>query len=433
MITLVAPTAVSALDVAVVRGSVEEHFAGLWSAVEVGLSVCATLLLADNSNPVAVIYVGAPSSSKATVADMFTGHSLCYRSDNFTPAAFVSHAANRSREALAKVDLLPRIKHKVLVTPELATIFRGKEDDLVNQFKIITRVLDGQGLKTDSGTHGQRGYEGDFLFAWLGCTTPFDAKVWRVMAQLGSRLFFLVMDTQTEVTEDDLVASIQGLSYGERLDQCKGVVHRYITALLGTYGGVRGVRWDTRADPRDVHRWIARLVRLLAAMRSEPQRESEYPGPAYIPARPEQPYRAHAVLNNLARGHALVQGRTRLTEEDLPLVARVTLSTMPTKAGLVFEALIRAKGKPLTVQEAQAALGVKHPETVRGILRDLNACGVMEFIEGGQGKPAELRFRPGWGWCVSPDAVSVVWGEPVKNPGVCAAEGNLSEIGGCAS
>lgn len=415
----------SALDVATVRDAVQKHFPGLWPAVEAGLSVCATLLLADNSNPVAVIYVGPPSSSKTTVADMFAGHSLCYRSDNFTPASFVSHAANRSRAALDKVDLLPRIKHKVLVTPELATIFRGREDDLVNQFKIITRVLDGQGLKTDSGTHGQRGYEGDYLFAWLGCTTPFDAKVWKIMFQLGSRLFFLMMDTQTVVSEEDLVASIEGLSYGERLTQCKGAVHGFVTALLDTYGGVRGVRWDAGADSPDVHRWIARLARLLATMRSEPQRESES-GPGIIPAKPEQPYRAHAVLNNLARGHALVQGRNQLTEEDLFLVARVTTSTMPTKAGGVFEALIRAKGEPLTVAEAQAALGVKSPETVRQILRDLDARGVMEFVEAGPGKPAELRFRPEWEWCASPEALTVLWGEPIKNPGVCAGEEDLS-------
>jgi len=425
--------AVSALDVVTVRDAVEEHFPGLWPAVEVGLSVCATLLLADNSNPVAVIYVGPPSSSKTTVADMFAGHPLCYRSDNFTPAAFVSHAANRSPEALKKVDLLPRIRHKVLVTPELGTIFRGKEEDLVNQFKIITRILDGQGLLTDSGTHGQRGYEGDYLFAWLGCTTPFDAKVWKVMAQLGSRLFFLVMDTQAEVTDEDLVASIEGLSYGERLVQCKGVVHGFITALFDTYGGVRGVTWDTKADPLDVHLWIARLAKLLAAMRSEPERDGESgcSGPGFIPARPEQPYRAHAVLNNLARGHALIHGRTQLTEEDLPLVARVTISTMPTKAGLVFAALVRAGGNPLTVAEAQAALGVRSPETVRGILRDLNARGAMEFIEAGSGKPAELRFRPHWKWCASPEALTVIWEGPVKNPGVCAGEGNPSKIGGC--
>src|SRR3712207_3933042 len=102
-------------------------------------------------------------------------------------ASFVSHAANVSRGELEAVDLLPRIKHKVLITPELAPIFRGKDDELAQRFSIMTRVLDGQGLQTDSGTHGRRGHRGDYLFAWLGCTTPLEDKVWRVIAQLGGR------------------------------------------------------------------------------------------------------------------------------------------------------------------------------------------------------------------------------------------------------
>lgn len=58
-------------DIAAVRASVEEHFPGLWPAVDLGLATTATLLLADNVDPVAVIYIGGPSSSKTTVADMF--------------------------------------------------------------------------------------------------------------------------------------------------------------------------------------------------------------------------------------------------------------------------------------------------------------------------------------------------------------------------
>jgi hypothetical protein len=112
-------------------------------------------------------------------------HPLVYVTDNFTPASFVSQAANVKTEKLPKVDLLPRIRHKLLVTPELAPIFHGKEADLTRTFAILTRVLDGDGLRTDSGTYGSRGYRGDYLFAWLGCTTPFDAIVWRVMAHCG--------------------------------------------------------------------------------------------------------------------------------------------------------------------------------------------------------------------------------------------------------
>jgi|RhiMethySRZTD1v2_1073278.scaffolds.fasta_scaffold454199_2 hypothetical protein len=113
-------------DAASVRAVIEQNFPGLWPSVDLGLATIAGLLLKDNTNPVAVIYVGGPSSSKTTVADLFADHPLCYVSDNFTPASFVSHAATRSSKQLASVDLLPRIKHKVLVTPELAPIFRVK-------------------------------------------------------------------------------------------------------------------------------------------------------------------------------------------------------------------------------------------------------------------------------------------------------------------
>jgi hypothetical protein len=407
--------------VASIRSTVDEHFPRLWPAVDVGLATCATLFLADNTNPVALIYEGPPSSSKTTVADMFAGHSLCYRSDNFTPAAFVSHATNQRREDLAKVDLLPRIRHKVLVTPELATVFRGKEDDLVNQFKIITRVLDGQGLLTDSGAQGRRGYEGDYLFAWLGCTTPFDAKVWRVMAQLGSRLFFLVMDTEVEVTEDDLLAATEGLPYGDRLKASRKSVHEFLTALQEDCGGVRGVPWDSHADPEPVSRWIARLARLLVAIRSEPTRESDpsIDGPGFIPGKPETPYRAHAVLRNLARGHALVHGRRQLAADDLPTVARVVASSIPTKLRPVFAALVRSSGDPLTVAQVQAALNVKHPETARRVMEDFATRGVAEYVEAGQGKAAIIRFRPEWGWCYSAEFQTMP--EPVTGEGLCVA------------
>jgi len=148
-----------------VRDLIENHFPGLWTPVDLGLSTCATLLLKDNVNPVAVIYVGPPSSSKSTVAEMFAdakvnGETFCYVSDDFTPAAWVSQAANVPTEKLDRVDLLLRIKHKVLVTPELAPIFRGKEDELTRTFRILTRVLDGEGLMRDGGVHGRRGHRG---------------------------------------------------------------------------------------------------------------------------------------------------------------------------------------------------------------------------------------------------------------------------------
>src|SRR5262249_40094142 len=108
-------------DVASVRSTVEEHFPNLWLGVDLGLSTAATLLLKDNANRVAVIYVGGPSAGKTTVASMFERaqvcrtpgkpvEALCHRSDKFSAAAFVSQAANRTTKDLDSVDLLPKIK-----------------------------------------------------------------------------------------------------------------------------------------------------------------------------------------------------------------------------------------------------------------------------------------------------------------------------------
>jgi hypothetical protein len=75
-----------------------------------------------------------------------------YRSDKFTPKAFVTHVANVRRANLGAVDLLPKVHRKVLITKELAPIFRGREEEMRENFSILISVLDGKGFTSDSGT-----------------------------------------------------------------------------------------------------------------------------------------------------------------------------------------------------------------------------------------------------------------------------------------
>ncbi len=383
------------------RQTIQGDFPEYWPAVVAGLSVCATLFLEDSSNPVALIYVGGPGTGKTTVASLFTEHALCYRSNKFTPAAFVSHASNVPKAKLPEIDLLPRIQHKVLVAPELAPIFRGKEDELVTRFAVITGVMDGQGWIVDSGTHGRRGYTGDYLFAWLGCTTPLPDAIWGVMAQLGSRLFFFRIDQKADATGADLVQEVREMSYKERVERCQKAVHAFLDHLVQACGGVRGVKWDRQADPRPVLEQIVKLARLLAAMRSQPAEESLH---RYVQPVPEAPHRALAVLHHLARGHALVHGRRHLAEDDLPLVVRVTFDSMPPEYACALKALCEAGSKGVLIMEdVRVALGVRHPETARKVMRELDARGVVRYAEDGPGKPAHVRFRPEWEWCASGD------------------------------
>ena len=407
--------------------TVQGHFPELWPAVKLGLATGATLLLKDNANPVAVIYVGPPSAGKTTVVQMFAdakvqGEEFCYVSDDFTPAAFVSHAANVTEKQLKKNDLLPRIKDKMLITPELAPVFRGNMDDLTRRFSVLTRVLDGQGYQRDSGTHGSRGYRGEYVFAWLGCTTPFSTGVWKLMAQLGSRLFFLILNAGKEVTIEELIHQGDSLLYKERLDECRQECHRFLATLVDYYGGVRNVVWDKLGDDPEILTWIARCAKLLAKMRSEPTTviESRNGDTEYVPGSEETPYRAYAVLYNLVRGHALVHGRRHLIYDDLQPIIDVTVSTMPTRFGQVFQRLACKADGRLLRKEVQDVLQVASLTTAGDVMKDLGRLGVMNHVNTIQGETSYIQFHEDWQWCGSEEFRSLLSGPS-----------NLSKNRGC--
>jgi hypothetical protein len=225
------------------------------------------------------------------------------------------------------------------------------------------------------------------------------------MSQLGSRLFFLVMLTGQQTTASDLLAH-RGISYRERHAKCRIGVGAFLKHQFEVHGGVRAVKWDSEADPAEVREWIARCSMLLAAMRREVLEERDWTSGSreilYRAGEPEAPQRAFAVLTNVACGHALVHGRTQLSVDDLPLIARVTVSTMPGSTGRIFQALVSHQGE-MSVAEVQEALGSKHRQTARTQMERLDALGVTEFRKAGKGKAARICFRPEWKWCASPE------------------------------
>jgi hypothetical protein len=87
-----------------------------------------------------------------------------FYTDNFTARSFVSHSTELNAEELVEVDMLPKIKNKLFLTPELSPMFTTKEEDLQQLLGIVTRIADGHGYVSDSGAHGHRGYDEDIMF-----------------------------------------------------------------------------------------------------------------------------------------------------------------------------------------------------------------------------------------------------------------------------
>jgi hypothetical protein len=380
---------------------VRRCFPEIVSETVISLSVPATLLLADQQNPVGVNLEGPPSSAKTTVVDFFgKAEDKCYRSDKFTPKSFVSHSASASRERLDEVDLLPRIRHKLLLVPELAPLFGLRAEDLLESFSILTRVFDGEGLTTDSGVHGRRGHTGDYLFAWIGCTTPIPYRVWKAMGTLGSRFLFFEMPS-IEQSDDELAADVAGgLAYRDRLDLCREAVADFLDRLWGETGGVRAVTWDREANSRHLVRLVAAYAKVLAKLRGTISvwREGSGDEETYNFSTPiiEGPHRAMSLLYALARGHALIHGRRQLTEDDLPIVARAALESTPNDRRAVMRILLANDGVA-TTNNVQDKLRCSAP-TGRAILETLEKLGIGKLDNPGPPVPASLTLDPSLEW-----------------------------------
>jgi 5S rRNA maturation endonuclease (ribonuclease M5) len=360
------------------REVITKNFPPLTRPAEIGLSVEVQLILNDVRNPFALVYVDVPSSGKTITLNFFTNpKELAYTTDYFSAAAFVSHATNVRREELSNVDLLPRIRFKTAIVRELGSILGAKEDDLIKSLGILTRVLDGEGLESDSGVHGRRGYTGDYTFMLLAGSTPIQPRVFKVMGNFGSRLFFLRLRSP-DTDNDELIALNRGKDRKLKENECRKITENFLRTLWAA--NPQGVDWDKEKDPDDCLRVIARCARLLASLRgainvyrldtADGEEKLSHSVPVI-----EKPLRINCLFANLARAHALICGRRQLTEDDLWPVLELTFDSAPPSRAKIFRHLIEKDGT-LKTSDVVDLLRCSSP-TARKEMEALSVLGVV--------------------------------------------------------
>jgi hypothetical protein len=385
------------------QATVAEHFPDLQFAAEICLSIIAQILINDVTNPFALVLVDVPSAGKTITLNFFAGlDGLTYATDKFTPAAFVSNAANVSKKKLAEIDLLPRIKNKGLIIRDFATIFAKREDDLNDLLGTLTRVLDGEGLNTDSGVHGQRHLDGDYLFMMLAASTPVPPKVWKMMGSLGSRLFFLNLNS-ADKSDGELADQLGSTTYKDHERACKEVTHRLLQTLWSS--NPDGVDWQSDQDDRELKVIIARCARLLASLRGVVTTNTEYDDnhkeqQSYSSTIIEKPDRINQLLYNLSRGHAVACGRRQLITADVRFAVELAMDSAPTQRATLFRLLLENSGQ-LKTTEIEKLLDCSKPTASKMIdqLGALKLCTVERDSKGsvgGQDKIARLNVSLRW-------------------------------------
>lgn len=385
-----------------VRDVVARHYPTLAAAVEACMAVFGSMALAGRTKPLSLMFEAHSGFGKTAVLQMVfpePGSPLAkhvYRSDKFTPKSFVTHAANVGKEELATMDLLPKLEGRVLVTKELAPIFRGREQDLQENFSILISVLDGKGFTSDSGMRGRRGYERPIMFNWIGATTPLPIETHRLMSQLGTRLLFYEIEAVAP-TEDELLdyARKDGADLAER--ECRIAVTDFLTRFFDEHP-VGSVPLESIRIPDMLLLQIVKWATFLVAARAEVTWEKDKTNAKPIAAmRPEGPHKVILYLMDLARGHALIHGRTAVSDADLELVAHVAVSSIPGPLRPIVRNLLLTT---TVCTKCAAALCRVSAPTARNLLKQLSLLGICVLNKGGPitNEPDRVELATEYRW-----------------------------------
>jgi hypothetical protein len=411
----------------------KKHYPEAWIFMEFCLSIKSIMNIMGITLPFMGVLVAAPSSLKTMVIQLFRKYPSTFYTDSFTSSSLVSHNASLSEEQLQKIDMLPKMKNNLVLTPELAPLITGNEDELQKVLGIITRVLDGHGLENDSGAHGHRKYS-DTMFVWLGAVVEIPPRVWKVLGSLGHKIYFLRPPLAKKT-----VADLKKIAKSNNFSAINKEIEVALLDYLKTFDAAPNVEGKVRIDDDIVKiRWneemeegqdeaiecIAQLAKLLAPLRGvvyvspsksftrkinngqgdgsssniEQQQKQQLPlqqdGQDYDTDIPtiEDPSRAVVILRNLAIGHALSQGRDSLTLKDVPIVIKVGLSTAQVRRVRILDQLLKSENGVLTTSQICTQLGISQPAVTK-TMREFDALKIGELSAVSNYDNSELQIK----------------------------------------
>lgn len=399
------------------RATIKENFPDLLLAAEIGVSTISQLLIKDITNPSAVVLVDVPAAGKTIAINFFSEiEGLTYATDKFTPAAFVSNAANVKKEKLKDIDLLPRLQYKMFLVRDMATIFSKRDDDLAESMGLLTRLLDGEGLNTESGVHGERHYVGEYLFMMFAASTPLPPKVWKLMGNLGSRLFFYNTNARVK-NEDELMQQVLGSTHKQKESICRDITKCFLQTLW--YDHKDGIEWDRASEDESTVRIIARCALLLSRLRGvlNVYKDRDADGTEYVHTTPviEMPNRINQLFYNIARGHALAAGRIKINFNDLKPIIEITFDSTTSSRSILFRKLIE-RGGTMNTGEVEKVLRQTKPTALKEMetLKLLDVCYTTQENYGEiGGVEKELHLTEDLKWFLS-DECKKIRGMPLS-------------------
>jgi transposase-like protein len=332
-----------------------------------------------------VIVVGNASSGKTTALELFKGWDRIFTTHEVTPAAFVSHNADQDDDDLGEMDLLPKITGEVLWVPEMGTWFSG--DDIEEYMRTLSGVADGSGYVKSTGAQGSHGYDGDpgdYQFGLMGATTPPSPRAWSEMGNAGARVLMHGMpNTDDDDEVRDQIYGDSGVSYAEKKRIVQEKISNWLRTLYHEHDG--HIEMEPEDPDGDVAAATVKLAEIIAKGRGVSYAKENEEGDLEGDVQIEDRKRVIQMLRFTARARAAMDGRTKVTTDDLQVCARIAFATMPEKRREMVRLLCNPRnGTSWTTSEVKRALGLGSKHTAKKRMQTVSHLGLAEYESEGE-------------------------------------------------
>ena len=352
----------------------------------------ATLFINGITQPISLFLLGDPSTKKSSLLEIMRGLDKTLFSDIFSPASFVSGARD-----IEGGDLLPRLRNRCLVTPELGVLF--KDRNLPQTLGLLTRLLDGMGYVRHTG-FGEVGVHENVRFNWCAAIVKIQPKIWNLLGHLGHRLLFLHLENDTEsveAVENRLIRMItEDRDYNEKLSICRLATISYFQKIQARYPN--GVTWNIAMDEQSAKQLIVRAALMLKSLRGtiDPKDATNTIF--------EEPTRLTQSFYNICRGYALMHDRTHIIFNDVESVLAVMLDSAPPERKKLLLALLEQNGEIDTDQYMEMS---KHGhKRVLDDFTNFETLNIVEFVQGNTVK--KIKLKPEFSWLLDKKIIMMI-------------------------
>lgn len=354
------------------------------------VEVVASTVIANRlpGEPLWLAVVGPSSSGKTEIVRALDGVSRVHPVDNFTAGTFVSgfreeKGGKRKQDDYGLLKKMMDGKPHIVTIGDFSTLLKGRYDVRDKVMSQLRKLYDG----SFDATYGNNVEP----FKWRGklgliaCSTGVYDVEMPAQQAFGDR--FLVCRS----TPGDPVAVAE--KAGRNAEESQ-VMRRELRGAMKKLDKVRLPTTGVKL-PLDVRELLSRLTAFVARARTQVPRDGKSREMIAVPEI-EGTGRMSGQLHQLLRGMLVLRNSKVVTEDDVELVERVAMGTVPSLRMKVIEAM----SPKFAIEEGEIEARTNIPRAV--LYRTLEDMKILELVEWEQvrGESRRGAFKPMDEWRV---------------------------------